>query len=102
VAEDVDLLQESKNGSGQSFDGGDAADPGPLLRLTITPAPTPEERDAIVAAIAVLAAGAPASPERDDAGRSRWVEAGRRAASAGRVKGSRLGWGRPATGWSMR
>lgn len=74
----------------------------PWLHFDVTPEPTPEEREALVAALSVyFASKAEAAGEREPASPiSRWAAAGRREAIQGRRGGSAMGWGRPRPGWS--
>jgi hypothetical protein len=73
----------------------------PWLRLQITPEPTPEEREALVAALSVYLANQPRNAPDEEAAvpSSRWLVAGRRAAVRGLKGGSPMGWGRERDGW---
>lgn len=78
-----------------------APPPEPWLRMTITPEPTGDEGEAIVAAIAtyltVQQRAQPSAPVREPS--SRWLIAGRREAVRGRAGSPRSGWGRERAGW---
>ena len=74
----------------------------PLLRLTITPEPTGDEGEALIAAIVVyLSANAPVDMTIEEPpAPSRWAAAGKRSAVRGVNVNSQLGWGRRRAGWS--
>jgi len=76
-------------------DGTDLMDE-PVVRLTIAPEPSADERDAVVAALmAVLTvSGASVAAAEEPIRVSRWARAGRLAAVRGIGGGARQGWGR--------
>ena len=63
----------------------------PAWRFEIAPEPTPDERDAVIAALVVM--GLKSGPElaQESRGPSRWAMAGRRAAHAGISQATRHG-----------
>lgn len=70
----------------------------PALRLTFTPQPTADERDAIIAALAVALLDASADvPDAPNPPISRWHREGRRTSMRGgaaAAAGAARGWGR--------
>jgi hypothetical protein len=71
----------------------------PVIRIEVTPEPSPDEADALVAAIAVyLSAGVEQTVEPAAPVVSRWVIEGRRTAMSGLQSGSNQGWGRGRPG----
>ena len=74
--------------------------PEPWLRFQITPEPDPDERDALIAALAVYLAARPAQGAAQDvAATSRWAAVGRREAVHALANRPRMGWGRERSGW---
>lgn len=71
----------------------------PALRIDITPAPTADERDAIVAALAVLTMARTAAGEVAVAAPSTWALTARREATRSQSSASASGWGRTRPGW---
>ncbi|MBA2753640.1 MAG: hypothetical protein H0U40_04155 [Chloroflexia bacterium] len=64
----------------------------PAWRIEITPEPTPDEQDAIVAALVVLGLSPVVVPAAKSAVPSRWSMAGRRAAHDGLSPTTRHGF----------
>jgi hypothetical protein len=71
------------------------------LTLSISPEPTGDEGEALIAAIsaylAVQPVGTPAAGRVAEV--DPWASAGRRAAVRGRTGAPPMGWGRARTGW---
>jgi hypothetical protein len=69
-------------------------DDEPTLKITISPEPTVDERDAVVAALAVLLLADEPAPEVQTAPMSRWARAGRVEAMGSIERRPDRGWGR--------
>jgi hypothetical protein len=65
----------------------------PELKITISPEPTVDERDAVIAALSVVLLAQEPAPEVRPATISRWARAGRVAAMGGIMNGQNMGWG---------
>lgn len=69
-------------------------DDTPALKIEISPEPTADERDAVVAALTVLLLTEDPAPRVHPAPTSRWARAGRVEAMRGIEHRPERGWGR--------
>jgi hypothetical protein len=70
----------------------------PVIRIEVTPEPSPDEADALVAAISVYLEASVEEEVEPVPRVSHWVMAGRRTAMSGLQGGSEQGWGRGRPG----
>jgi hypothetical protein len=73
-----------------------------VIHITITPEPTDDERDAVVAALSVLLLALEPAPAPAPTPISRWARTGRIEAMRGIDRRPERGWGRPTHRSALR